>query len=129
NDLDGVTAAHIHEAPPGSNGGVIFPLFTGGPPPLEEGSPASGTLAPSIDQVAALLAGDYYVNVHTGNAPAGEIRGQVGWAAPRAASHALLSGGEENPAVETDAVGVGTFALSADLSTLDYHLAVDAIDN
>lgn len=129
NDLDGATAAHIHEAPAGSNGGVVFPLFAGGPPPLEEGSPAGGTLTPDISQVAALLAGDYYVNVHTTDVPSGAIRGQIGMATPRAGSHALLWGGEENPAVATEAVGVGTFALSADLSTLDYHLAVSGIDN
>lgn len=129
NDLDGVTAAHIHEAPPGSNGGVIFPLFTGGPPPLEEGSPAAAVLAPTLSQVAALLAGDYYVNVHTTHSPSGEIRGQVGMTTPRVDSHALLNGGEENPAIDTDALGVGTFHLSADLSTLAYHLAVTGIDN
>ena len=129
NDLDGATAAHIHEAPAGSNGPVIFPLFTGGPPPLEQGSPVSDTLAPTISQVAALVAGDYYVNVHTPANPGGEIRGQVGMAMPRMDSHALLTGGEENPAVDTDAVGLGTFHLSADLSTLDFHLAVADIEN
>ena len=129
NDLDGATAAHIHEAPAGSNGPVIFPLFTGGPPPLEQGSPAGGTLAPTISQVAALVAGDYYVNVHTPANPGGEIRGQVAMTMPRMDSHALLSGSEENPAVDTDAVGVGTFHLSADLSTLDFHLAVSNIED
>ncbi|MBP6785952.1 MAG: ScyD/ScyE family protein [Candidatus Promineofilum sp.] len=129
NDLDGATAAHIHEAPAGSNGPVIFPLFTGGPPPLEAGSPVSDTLAPTISQVAALVAGDYYVNVHTPANPGGEIRGQVAMATSRADSHALLTGGEENPAVATDAVGLGTFHLSADLSTLDFHLAVSDIEN
>ena len=129
NDLDDVTMAHIHEAPAGSNGDVVFPLFTGGLPPLVEGSPVADTLAPSIDQVAALLAGDYYVNVHTSTVPSGEIRGQLAGATPRSDYHALLSGAEENPVVDTGAAGVATFALSADLSTLDYHLAVSEIDN
>jgi len=128
NDLSGITASHIHEGAPGVNGPVIFPLYTGGDP-FDENHPVSGMVMPDITQLAALVAGDYYVNVHTTFSPPGEIRGQIGWTAPRANYHALLWGGEENPAVDTDAVGVGTFALSADLSTVDFHLAVDAIDN
>ena len=128
-DLDDITLSHIHEAPAGSNGGVEFPLFTGGPPPFDEDNPVSGTLNPTLIQVAALLAGDFYVNVHTTTHPGGEIRGQIGLADLPHTYRAHLSGDEEVPPVTTNASGLGTFALSADLSMVDFSLAVADIDN
>jgi CHRD domain len=64
-------AAHIHQAPAGSNGPIIFLL--------EGGSRIwSGTTPPlTVDQVAALLNGEFYINVDTDEHPDGEIRGQV----------------------------------------------------
>lgn len=127
-NVPGVTASHIHEAPAGTNGPVIFPLFTGGPPPFDEDNPVKGTLTPTITQVAALLGGDYYVNVHTMAYPSGEIRGQLAAVTPRLESHALLTGDREKPEeVDTDAAGLATFSLSADLSTLEYTVIVDEI--
>ena len=61
------TAAHIHQAPAGSNGGVIIPLATG--------SPLDTTIALDLAQYAALVAEGLYVNVHTTTFPGGEIRG------------------------------------------------------
>jgi hypothetical protein len=128
-DITGVTAAHFHEAPVGVNGPVVIPIYTGGPPPFDEDNPAEGMVEPTIGQVAAMMAGNLYVNVHTAANPGGEIRGQVEQETPRLNSHALLTGAEENPPVDTEAAGVGTFALSADLSELDFHVAVADIDN
>ena len=95
NPNDNVTALHVHNAPPGANGGhalgliapgndanfaaVINPngstTFSG----LWDASDASG----SINTYAAALAGaavgssvDLYVNLHTSGFPGGEIRGQ-----------------------------------------------------
>jgi len=64
-------AAHIHQAPAGSHGPIIFLL--------EGGSRVwSGTTPPlTVDQVAALLNGEFYINVDTDEHPDGEIRGQV----------------------------------------------------
>jgi hypothetical protein len=123
-DIGMVTAAHFHEAPVGVNGPVIIPIYTGGPPPFDEDNPAGGTVTPTIGQIAAIMAGNVYVNVHTATLPGGEIRGQVESMTPRLNYHALLTGDEENPPVDTEAAGVGKFTLSADLSELDYHVAV-----
>lgn len=69
-----VAAAHLHGlAEPGVAIGVIFGFdVTGG----TEGT-FSGDSTLSDDNLAGLLAGQTYVNVHTENNGAGEIRGQV----------------------------------------------------
>ena len=65
------TMAHFHgPAGPGQNAGIAVAL-----PKVESGSEGSATL--SDTQAADLLAGKYYLNVHTKADPAGEIRGQV----------------------------------------------------
>jgi hypothetical protein len=64
------TAAHIHgPAGPGANGPIVFTL------PL--GSPVSGMLMLTPSQGAELLAGLWYVDVHTTAFPDGEVRGQI----------------------------------------------------
>lgn len=96
-----VTAAHIHIAPPGVNGGVVLPLFLGGVPGngrqdgiLAQGTVTAANLSGSLagkslgDLIAAIESGNAYVNVHTndgvaptntgpGDLPGGEIRGQI----------------------------------------------------
>ncbi len=66
------TAAHFHgPAAPGANAGVAVPIPNAGSSPVE----GSATLTDA--QAADLMAGKYYINVHTAANPAGEIRGQV----------------------------------------------------
>lgn len=67
------TAAHIHAAPAGVPGPIVFPMTQTAP-----GSntwTTSGQLTPA--QVATLNAGGYYMNVHSAAFPNGEIRGQI----------------------------------------------------
>ncbi len=70
-DLEGnPTAAHFHgPAPQCTNGGVVIGLT-----PV---SPMNGAQVVSSDQVDQILAGHWYVNVHTDLHGGGEIRGQV----------------------------------------------------
>ena len=68
-----ITAAHIHRAPPGSNGPVIFDLLPGG----VWNNPVVGSGTLSAANLAELVAGNLYVNVHTQTFPGGEIRGQI----------------------------------------------------
>ncbi len=66
------TAAHFHgPAMPGANAGVVVPL-TG-----DMASPMKGKSTLTAAQAADLLAGKWYMNVHTAANPGGEIRGQV----------------------------------------------------
>jgi hypothetical protein len=66
------TAAHFHgPAEAGKNAGVKVPI------PNATASPAEGSATLTDEQAADLMAGKYYVNVHTAANPGGEIRGQV----------------------------------------------------
>ncbi|MBS0446111.1 MAG: CHRD domain-containing protein [Proteobacteria bacterium] len=65
-------AAHFHgPAMAGSNAGVVVQF---GPPVT---SPIVGEATITPEQAADLLAGKWYVNVHTAQNKGGEIRGQV----------------------------------------------------
>jgi hypothetical protein len=67
------TAAHIHEAAAGTNGGVIIPLTKNGDSGWSV--PAGAKLTDA--QYEAYKKGNLYVNVHTAANPGGEIRGQI----------------------------------------------------
>lgn len=65
------TAGHIHgPAAMGANAGVAIPFATAA-------SPISGTATLTDAQMADLMAGKMYANVHTAANPGGEIRGQI----------------------------------------------------
>jgi hypothetical protein len=69
------TAAHIHgPAPVGKNAGVILWISTKGSP---FNSPFEGKAQLTPEQAADLIAGNYYVNIHTAANPGGEVRGQL----------------------------------------------------
>ena len=66
------TAGHFHgPAASGANAGVVLP-FTG---TMSSGMTGQATLTAA--QLADLMAGRWYVNIHTAANPGGEIRGQV----------------------------------------------------
>jgi hypothetical protein len=88
NFATGTTAGHIHVGPRGIAGPVVinFPIPTGrtGDLPLtfRVGS-AAFVARPEIgintmtDAIQAIVGGNAYVNIHTSQYPAGEIRGQL----------------------------------------------------
>lgn len=93
-NIENVLMAHIHCcAPPGENAGVVVWLYPEAPPPQlipgrHDGVLATGTITDADlvgifagmtmdDLVDEIVAGNAYVNVHTQQFPAGEIRGQL----------------------------------------------------
>jgi CHRD domain len=64
------TAAHFHSGESGKNGPVAVPI-------TPNTSPFEGSATLTDAQAADLLAGKWYVNVHTAESKGGEIRGQV----------------------------------------------------
>jgi CHRD domain len=106
-NIDNAFMAHIHMGPPDANGPIVVWLFPSTAPVpgpkgsgrhdgvLAEGTFTAGNLVgplaghPLSDLLAAVQAGNTYVNVHTddnqdgantgpGDFPGGEIRGQLG---------------------------------------------------
>ncbi len=77
--LSGVaSAAHLHgPGLPDENAGVLINLQAIHQGPFGTSGRFSGILMLNQSQVASLLDGKTYFNIHTGNQPAGEIRGQV----------------------------------------------------
>jgi hypothetical protein len=76
-------AAHIHLGRPGQAGGILitlsknqFTLPRSGRVRARDFTP-SGNVRTFAQAVRAMRAGRTYVNIHTGQFPAGEIRGQV----------------------------------------------------
>lgn len=69
------TAAHIHSAYAGVNGGVVVPLTADASVAGKFDVPATTTLAAS--DLATLLAGGMYVNAHTAANTGGEVRAQI----------------------------------------------------
>ena len=89
--MAGGNPAHIHVAPPGANGGILFHI-TGIPVGVTAATSPVQNRTLSDGEEAQLLGGLWYVNVHTTARPGGEIRGQL-MAIPEPGSVMLMLGG------------------------------------
>jgi hypothetical protein len=107
------TAAHLHgPADPTQNAGVLIPLN----PPATASGTFSGTVALDPTNLAYLLAGQTYINIHTATNSGGEIRAQV---YPFQFS-ANMNGASEVPA--TSSTGSGTASMTLLNSVLTYNV-------
>ena len=89
NNMEKVTAAHIHKGKIGENGPVVVTLFkTDSPSATTNGILSQGTITSAkfegplagkqlSDLISMINNGEAYVNVHTEANPKGEIRGQL----------------------------------------------------
>ncbi len=125
NGLSGpITGAHIHEGKAGVAGPVITDLV-----PYLSGNSLQATLAGttlSSLSMSKLLAGDYYINVHTAANPAGEIRGQILLEEDKGML-VRMSGINENPAIVTPARGLAFFKLSQHNQALSVFVVLDSL--
>ncbi len=74
-----ITGSHIHRAPAGQNGPIIFNIGPGSSYAVLGSqliNVISGAPFPAAEE-ANLLSGNTYINVHTFAHPGGEIRGQI----------------------------------------------------
>jgi len=119
-----LAAAHIHTGGAGVNGGVILPLAASASPMVgtltAADFSASGSITTFAEAVAAIKAGETYINLHTAANPGGEIRGQV--VAKGDAHFVTLDGAQEVPAVTTAATGSGWVVISTDGSAITYYV-------
>ncbi|RPI23810.1 MAG: CHRD domain-containing protein [Acidobacteria bacterium] len=104
--VQNVTAAHIHRAPAGTNGGIIHPFDSAV-------SPFRGLFQLTAAELTDLQAGNLYVNVHSTAYPGGEIRGQIGPRADSAVSFPLEAS-QETGNVTSTATGRCMAVLSPD---------------
>lgn len=119
-----ITGAHIHNAVPGSNGGVLIG-FTDD----VQGNSINATITGddiTPELLEMMLAGELYFNIHTMENPGGEIRGQIGLETDNA-FHAVLDGMQENPAVSTDASGIAIFNVSKTGMMVNYNAVVSGL--
>jgi len=107
-------ASHIHGPATEDQAAPVMVNFA----PLNGGSfgtngTLSGTVTLAPDQIAALVDGLTYVNVHTTQNPGGEIRGQILPHSTAVALTANLTGAGERPTPTTDSAGkaLGLFVL------------------
>jgi len=98
------SAAHIHgPGSPTNTAGVLVGLSV---PSATEGT-MSGTVTLTAAQIANIVNGQTYVNIHTANNPGGEIRGQI----TPLQIPVQLDGASEVPSVSTPALGTGMLSL------------------
>jgi hypothetical protein len=114
------TAAHIHQAPVGVNGAVIFPLAGG--PTIYGG--VTGALTDA--QIQNLYNEQYYVNVHTAALPGGEIRGQLTKAFART-TIGTLSGLQEVPPTPSAGTGTARVVLHEPEHRITYEVKVSGL--
>lgn len=102
------TAAHFHNGAAGTNGGVVANLT-----PIGAAYPNAytGSIALTPALITALTKDSFYANFHTTANAGGEIRGQV-LSLLRTGLVANLCGGQEVPAITTNASGAGYVSLS-----------------
>jgi hypothetical protein len=117
------SAAHIHIGARGQAGPVSLPLCG----PCTSGMTGTGTATAEL--VNALQAGRAYANVHTGQNPAGEIRGQVDIVST---FRAKLVPGQERPAPKgnlSNAKGLfkGTVTKSGSTAFLKWRLTFSGL--
>lgn len=116
-----ITGAHLHMGAMGVNGAVVQDLSGD-----IMGNVISGSFMPSAALVTAIMNGEIYINAHTAMNPSGEIRGQLmmNMGLP---FDAMLTGGQQVPAVVTSAKGVATFTLNSMLNEITYSIVSDGL--
>lgn len=124
-NLDNASASHLHNAFGGVNGPVEFGLTQDG------GNPAHWFVeqqALDSAQLATVLAGGTYVNVHSPAHPGGEIRGQV---IPDGIVFAfgLLDGDQRVPPIATSASGSYAVTANTTAGTVVVHVNTSGVDD
>lgn len=66
-------AAHFHKGAPGKNGGIAIAIFGN----QDAKSPFKGSKKLTDAEAKDLMAGLWYINIHTAAHKAGEVRGQL----------------------------------------------------
>lgn len=118
NNLSGpISGAHFHKGMVGEDGPVDVNLTT-----MIRGNVIAGTVT-DFD-LAALLSGQYYINVHTMENPAGETRGQVMLNSDMAFTTRLTTENETHTVV-SDAEGMAIVRVYPDMKHIEIKVLFD----
>lgn len=115
------TAMHFHKGDVGVAGGVEAEV----PGPYSSGM--TGSIKLSDEQEADLLAGKWYLNVHSEMFPAGELRGQAVMEDKVVFSNVKVSGAEEVPSNNSAASGVFNGIYDKTTKKLNYTITTTGI--
>lgn len=116
-----ITMAHLHVAPAGEDGPVVVDLGD-----FLDGNTLMGSFDPTAFEglLNDMLSGNIYLNVHTVDFPAGELRGQV-MLENRLSHDAWLDTAQEVPApMGSEGVGLSLVSLNHTMDTLFYEAQV-----
>jgi hypothetical protein len=126
--LSGITAtlAHIHQGYAAQNGGVLID-FVQDPADPNHWTPDTSEVL-TADQIALLLDGELYLNVHSAAYPLGEIRAQI---LPDNIQvvFADLDGSQVVPATTTTANGLAAVTLNKDENEVSIHMSSTGVDD
>ena len=123
-DADDATAAHVHSAYAGANGGVAVGLAADA---ATVGIWSADAVLDSGGQ-ARYLAGQFYINVHTPTNPGGELRGQI-VPGPVELAFSRLDGEQSVPAVATEARGLAATTMNPVTGAIVAHVQTDGVDD
>ncbi|MGF1699490.1 CHRD domain-containing protein [Photobacterium makurazakiensis] len=121
--VDNVLAAHIHQGSVGENGSVAFEFTDNG-----DGTMIVTETDITMEQAGMLMGGEWYINVHTQQAPPGEVRGQIVDADTQVLAFAL-SGRQEVPALDTDAFGHGYATVNTVSNDIDLTVLTTGVED
>lgn len=122
---DDAVAAHLHDGFAGVSGPIAIALAQD----AGEVTRWSAVGEPlTADQLDAIRAGRYYINVHTPANPGGEVRGQVA-PPPVEVLFTNLGGDQEVPAVASAASGLAASTVDREAGTVTLHLNASGADN
>lgn len=120
-----ITAAHFHNAPAGTGGGVVHDIT-----PSIMGNRVMGiwTAANGLNamMLSELMKGNFYIALHTAANAGGELRGQVIRLA-REGYVMEINGMQEVPAITTAAMGSGMVTIDRNKENAHYMLAFDGL--
>jgi hypothetical protein len=119
-----ITGAHIHQGSYGLPGPVIFDLTQYINGNRITAMLAGGMINPQI--IGAMIARQFYINVHTTNNVDGEIRGQIELETDFHFK-AFLNGAQIVPADSTPAIGLASFELHKDYMYLQIRAQVTGL--